>query len=231
MNFLSKNKAYLLIISMILLVVLSACGTSTEKEKDNEAEPESETKSEDTKSAAEQQTEVVEAEPIVTITMENEDAITIELYPNIAPNTVNNFISLIEEGYYDGLIFHRVIPGFMIQGGDPDGNGMGGPGYTIEGEFSSNDFDNDLEHERGILSMARTQDPNSAGSQFFIMTEVSEQLDGDYAAFGQVIEGMEAVDSIVDAKTGSQDKPVEDQKIKTITVDTDGYDFPDPITE
>ena len=135
--------------------------------------------------------------PIVTIEMENGDTIKAELYPEIAPNTVNNFISLIKSGFYDGLIFHRVIPGFMIQGGCPEGSGIGGPGYAIKGEFSSNGFKNDLKHERGVLSMARTSAPNSAGSQFFIMTETSPHLDGEYAAFGKVIEGIEAVHKIV----------------------------------
>lgn len=169
--------------------------------------------------------------PIVTITMENDKKIVIELEPKTAPNTVANFISLVEDGFYDGLIFHRVIPGFMVQGGDPDGTGMGGPDYSINGEFSSNDFENTLTHERGVLSMARTQDPNSAGSQFFIMTESATHLDGDYAAFGQVIEGMDVIDEIVAVERDGSDKPLQDQKMKKVEVDTKGFDYPAPVTQ
>ncbi|MBO1512068.1 peptidylprolyl isomerase [Metabacillus bambusae] len=172
--------------------------------------------------------QVIEENPIVTITMENNDEIKVELYPNIAPNTVNNFITLAESGFYDGVIFHRVIPGFMIQGGDPDGTGTGGPDYSIKGEFTSNGFENKLKHERGVISMARTQEPNSAGSQFFIMVADASSLDGDYAAFGKVTEGMEAVDRIVDVKTDQQDKPLEEQKIKQVTVETFGIEYPEP---
>lgn len=156
--------------------------------------------------------------PVVTITMENGDVIKAELYPEKAPNTVNNFISLVKKGYYDGLIFHRVIAGFMIQGGCPDGTGMGGPGYTIDGEFSMNGFDNDLKHERGVMSMARTMDPNSAGSQFFIMVESAPHLDGQYAAFGKIIEGMEAADKIVSQPRNAMDKPDEPQIMKKVTI-------------
>lgn len=168
--------------------------------------------------------------PLVTIEMENGDQIKVELYPQIAPNTVNNFISLIKKGFYDGVIFHRVIPGFMIQGGDPQGSGMGGPGYSIKGEFRSNGFPNDLKHERGVLSMARTRDPNSAGSQFFLMTTTSPHLDGEYAAFGKVIEGIEAADRIVNTKRSHMDKPLEDQRMKKVTVETFGVDYPEPET-
>ncbi|MDD6796015.1 MAG: peptidylprolyl isomerase [Clostridiaceae bacterium] len=167
--------------------------------------------------------------PIVTITMENGGVIKAELYPKVAPNTVNNFIDLINRGFYDGIIFHRVIPGFMIQGGDPDGNGMGGPGYSIKGEFSRNGFKNELKHDRGVLSMARTADPNSAGSQFFIMVKNSPHLDDQYASFGKVIEGMEVVDEIVNAKRDWDDKPYEDQRIKTMTVDTFGVKYDAPV--
>ncbi|WP_041721443.1 peptidylprolyl isomerase [Alkaliphilus metalliredigens] len=160
--------------------------------------------------------------------METGGIIEIELYPEVAPNTVKNFVSLIENGHYDGLIFHRVIPGFMIQGGDPNGNGSGGPGYAIEGEFLSNQFENNLLHERGVISMARSQDPNSAGSQFFIMTEKASHLDGDYAGFGQVVTGMDVVDEIVHSKTGTQDKPVEDQKMQRVTVDTFDVNYEAP---
>ena len=164
--------------------------------------------------------------PIVTIEMENGDIIKAELYPDIAPNTVNNFISLIKKGFYDGLIFHRVIPGFMIQGGDPQGTGMGGPGYTIKGEFARNGFkQNTLKHTRGVLSMARSMMPNSAGSQFFIMHANAPHLDGDYAAFGIVLEGMDVVDQIANTPTGFQDRPVQDQRIKRMTVDTDGVEY------
>ncbi|MCI6190056.1 MAG: peptidylprolyl isomerase [Clostridium sp.] len=166
--------------------------------------------------------------PIVTITMENGGVIKAELYPEIAPNTVNNFIDLINRGFYDGLIFHRVIPGFMIQGGDPEGNGMGGPGYSIKGEFSRNGFKNELKHTKGVLSMARTMDPNSAGSQFFIMVEDAPHLDGQYASFGKVIEGMEVADEIVNAKTDYSDRPYEDQVIKSMTVETFGETYSEP---
>ncbi len=166
--------------------------------------------------------------PIVTFEMENGDIINAELYPEIAPNTVNNFISLINDGFYDGLIFHRVIKGFMIQGGDPEGTGMGGPGYGIKGEFTSNGFKNDLAHEAGVLSMARSMMPDSAGSQFFIMHKDSPHLDGDYAAFGKVIKGMDVVDKIAETKTDRSDRPKEEQKIKKVTVDTFGEDYPGP---
>ena len=166
--------------------------------------------------------------PIATIEMENGDKIQIELFPEIAKNTVNNFISLIQSGYYNGLIFHRVIKGFMIQGGCPNGTGMGGPGYCIKGEFSSNGFQNPLQHDRGVISMARSMSPNSAGSQFFIMHENSSHLDGQYAGFGNVISGMEFVDNIVKVKTGSNDRPVDEQRIKTMTVELNGYEFEEP---
>ena len=166
--------------------------------------------------------------PIVTIEMENGGVIKAELYPEVAPNSVNNFISLIQKGFYDGLIFHRVIPGFMIQGGCPEGSGMGGPGYSIKGEFAQNRFPNDLAHDRGVLSMARAMHPNSAGSQFFIMVEKAPHLDGSYAAFGKVIEGMEVADQIVSAKRDWNDRPREDQKMKKVTVDTFGVAYPEP---
>ncbi len=166
--------------------------------------------------------------PVVTLEMENGDVIKAELYPEIAPNTVNNFISLVKKGFYDGLIFHRVIPGFMIQGGDPLGKGLGGPGYGIKGEFLQNGFRNELKHTRGVLSMARAGDPNSAGSQFFIMHEDAPHLDGGYAAFGKVIEGIEAVDRICDVRTDWNDKPRIPQVMKKVTVDTFGMDYPEP---
>lgn len=168
------------------------------------------------------------ANPIVTFEMENGDIIKAELYPEIAPTTVNNFVSLVSKGFYDGLIFHRVINGFMIQGGDPDGNGTGGPGYHIYGEFAHNGFRNDLKHEPGVLSMARSMMPNSAGSQFFIMHKTSPHLDGEYAAFGKVIEGLENVNKIAECETDWNDRPLTEVKMKKVTVDTFGVDYPEP---
>ena len=175
------------------------------------------------------------ANPVVTFEIEMDTAfgaqtgtIKAELYPDVAPNSVNNFISLIQKGYYDGLIFHRVISGFMIQGGCPNGNGMGGPGYSIKGEFAMNGFQNDLKHDRGVLSMARAMAPNSAGSQFFIMHEVAPHLDGQYAAFGKVIEGMDVVDAIADTKVDWNDRPRQTQKMAKVTVETFGVEYPDP---
>ena len=167
--------------------------------------------------------------PIVTIET-NQGTIKAELYPEIAPNTVNNFISLIRKGFYDGTIFHRVIPGFMIQGVDPDGTGMGGPCYGIKGEVAMNGFENNLKHTTGVLSMARSQRPNSAGSQFFIMVDDAPHLDGQYAAFGKVIEGMEAAQAIVSAPRDWSDRPHEDQVMVKVTVDTFGEEYPDPVT-
>ena len=165
--------------------------------------------------------------PIVTFET-NQGTIKAELFPDVAPNTVNNFISLVKHGYYDGLIFHRVIPGFMIQGGDPQGTGMGGPGYSIKGEFIMNNFNNELLHKRGVLSMARSQSPNSAGSQFFIMVDDAPHLNAQYASFGQVIEGMEAVDKIVAAQRDYNDRPLENQIMEKVTVETFGVDYPEP---
>ncbi len=166
--------------------------------------------------------------PIVTITMENGGVIKAELYPEIAPNSVNNFISLVKKGFYDGLIFHRVINGFMIQGGCPQGTGMGGPGYSIPGEFAQNGFKNDLAHTPGVLSMARAMHPDSAGSQFFIMHKAAPHLDGAYAAFGKVTEGMDVVNQIAETDTDFQDRPITKQKIASMTVETFGVDYPEP---
>lgn len=166
--------------------------------------------------------------PVVTITMENGDVMKAELYPEIAPISVNNFISLVKKGYYDGLIFHRVIEGFMIQGGCPNGNGMGGPGYCIKGEFAQNGVANDLKHDAGVLSMARAMDPNSGGSQFFIMHKAAPHLDGSYAAFGKVIEGQDIVDKIAETDTDWNDRPLDPQVIKSMTVETWGVDYPEP---
>lgn len=166
--------------------------------------------------------------PVVTITMENGDIMKAELYPEIAPNTVNNFLSLAGKGFYDGLIFHRVISGFMIQGGDPEGSGMGGPGYEIRGEFHQNGFQNELKHLRGVLSMARAMDPDSAGSQFFIMHADAPYLDGQYAAFGKLIEGEETLDRIAGVKTDHSDRPRSEQRMKSMTVETFGESYPEP---
>ena len=168
--------------------------------------------------------------PVVTFTMENGDVMKAELYPDVAPNTVNNFVSLVKKGFYDGLIFHRIIAGFMIQGGDPDGTGMGGPGYSIKGEFNYNAFDNSLKHSRGVLSMARAQHPDSAGSQFFIMHANAPHLDGQYAAFGKLIEGEDVLDKIASVDTDYSDRPRKPQVMKTVTVETFGVDYDEPET-
>ena len=202
------KKTAVLIMAMLLLI-LTACGN-----KDQEQ-------------SADKPFKKVDKNPIVTITMENDKQIKVELYPEVAPNTVANFISLINDKFYDGLIFHRVIPEFMIQGGDPDGNGTGGPGYSIKGEFSSNGFENSLKHERGVISMARSQQPDSGGSQFFIMVADYPSLDGEYASFGKVTEGMDVVDEIVSVET-ENDKPLEDQKMKSVTVETFGEKYSEP---
>ena len=170
------------------------------------------------------------ANPIVTITMDNGDIMKAELYPDIAPNTVNNFISLVKKGFYDGLTFHRVIKGFMIQGGCPQGTGMGGPGYEIKGEFTMNGFPNNLKHTPGVLSMARAMDPDSAGSQFFIMHKTSPHLDGQYAAFGKVVEGLDVVDKIACVRTDFSDRPREKQVIRSMTAETFGQEYPEPQT-
>ena len=231
-----KRSAAAIIALIMIVSVISGCGgentdttvtnaagqVTSDSEDNNSNEPNTIKESEDTA--------LSDSNPIVTIEMEDGGIITIELYPDIAPNTVNNFISLINKGYYDGVIFHRVIPGFMIQGGDPDGNGMGGPGYAIKGEFSSNGFKNTLAHTRGVISMARTKIPDSAGSQFFIMVDTASYLDGQYAAFGKVLSGMEVVDKIVSAKTNAADKPLTDQRMKKVTVDTRGVDYDEPVT-
>lgn len=166
--------------------------------------------------------------PIVTITMKGGDVMKLELYPEIAPESVNNFVSLVNKGFYNGLIFHRVIRGFMIQGGCPDGNGMGGPGYSIPGEFAMNGFENNLKHTEGVLSMARSMMPDSAGSQFFIMHKNSPHLDGQYAAFGKIIEGMDIVNKIAETPTDYSDRPLEEQVMETVTVDTFGVEYPEP---
>lgn len=206
----------------IFPVVLLGCGNSsvdTQDKKSSVVDEVSEKSNEETKNL-----------PIATIEVENYGEVKAELYPEIAPNTVNNFISLANSGFYDNLTFHRVIKDFMIQGGDPEGNGTGGPGYSIEGEFTSNGFANSLKHTEGVLSMARTKDPNSAGSQFFIMTSTASNLDGEYAAFGKVISGMDVVKSIEEVKTDLNDKPKESVVIKSIRVDTKGIEYQAPKT-
>lgn len=173
-------------------------------------------------------TNIEKKNPLVTIELQNGKKVKIELYPSIAPNTVNNFVTLVQKGYYNGLIFHRVIPGFMIQGGSPDGTGSGGPGYSIKGEFSTNGFNNPLKHERGIISMARTPNPDSAGSQFFIMVDKATSLDGAYAAFGKVISGMEEVDKIVQTPRDPEDRPLKEQKMTKVTIETFGVQYKGP---
>ena len=206
-------KKLLLVLSVFL--VLGGCTKADDKEKGHVSKPEGEI-----------------VHPIATITMNTGESIVLELYPEHAPNTVYNFIALANKGFYDGTMFHRVIPGFMIQGGDPEGTGMGGPGYGIMGEFESNNFENELSHERGVISMARSQSPDSAGSQFFIMHQYASHLDGQYASFGKVIENIELVDVIANVETAAQDRPVDTSLtvIKSITVDTKGVTYPEPRT-
>ncbi|MRN51529.1 peptidylprolyl isomerase [Paenibacillus sp. LC-T2] len=203
----------------ILLVVVAGCGNKPDNS--NAATGNAVTATEGLPSAT-------ASHPIVTIEMDNGSIIKAELYPEVAPNTVNNFISLIQKGFYDGTIFHRVIPGMMIQGGDPDGTGMGGPGYSIAGEFTSNGFVNNVLHTKGILSMARSQEANTAGSQFFIMADTYPSLDGSYAAFGKVTEGLEVVDSIVNLPRDNSDRPNQPPAMKKVTVDTLGVTYPEP---
>jgi peptidyl-prolyl cis-trans isomerase B (cyclophilin B) len=225
-----KIRAILHASFLAFILLLTGCGTGQEEEQAGEVQTNDETKKEEgANEGPYPYTLDVEENPIVTITMENGEEIVVELYPDIAPNTVVNFVSLVEEGFFDGLTFHRVIPGFMIQGGDPAGDGSGGPDYTIPGEFLDNGFENPLEHERGVISMARTSDPNSAGSQFFIMVDDSAQLDGQYASFGKVLEGMDTVDAIVLTERDFRDKPFEEQRIDTVTIDTKGYEYPEPL--
>lgn len=215
-----------LITASIMTLTLVGCG-SKPKEEEPQTSAGEETTSVDY-SLKETEKKAEDKNPVATIEMEDGGIIKIELYPETAPNTVRNFISLANDNFYDGLIFHRVIKGFMIQGGDPIGNGTGGPDYSIYGEFSNNNFENNIVHERGVISMARSRDMNSAGSQFFIMHADAPHLDGDYAAFGKVIEGMDVVDAIANTKTDSNDKPATDMKIKTITVDTFGVKYNPP---
>ncbi|AQS11821.1 putative peptidyl-prolyl cis-trans isomerase [Clostridium saccharobutylicum] len=218
-----KNiKKYLNLVTVVVIMsslVLVGCGNkNTQSQGDSTSVTD---ESSDSKTGNENL-------PVVTITVENYGVIQAELYPEIAPNTVNNFISLVKKGFYDNLTFHRIIKGFMIQGGDPKGDGTGGPGYSIEGEFTSNGFANSLKHTKGVLSMARAQDPNSAGSQFFIMTGDAPNLDGQYAAFGKVTSGLDVLEKIQSVKTKSNDAPIDKVVIKSITVDTKGVDYKEP---
>ncbi|GAB0166765.1 peptidylprolyl isomerase [Lysinibacillus sp. CTST325] len=217
----ARYKGFSIVLAFLAVAfVLTGCGAAKDSGK---SEGNTAKKTEE----IEDYSSKVKENPIVTITMNNDEKIVIELEPSTAPNTVANFISLVKKGFYDGLIFHRVDPDFMIQGGDPSGNGTGGPDYSIEGEFSLNGFKNDLKHERGVISMARSQDLNSAGSQFFIMVKEASHLDGQYAAFGKVIEGMETVDAIATAEREGE-KPLKDQQMKKVEVDTKGFDYPAP---
>lgn len=215
----SYKKILILCVLCFTTILLASCNEGKES------------KEEQTNNEPPVDLSTVKEKPVVTITMEDNQQIILELEPAVAPNTVTNFITLVKDGFYDGLIFHRVIPGFMIQGGDPLGNGTGGTDYTIAGEFSSNGFDNNLKHERGVISMARAQDPNSASSQFFIMTEEATHLDGQYAAFGKVMEGMDVVDAIVNVERDAMDKPLQDVRMKKVEVDTKGFDYPKPQTQ
>lgn len=214
--------ALLVTLSFILLVV-TGCAPQTQSNTNNNTP--SQTTPQPQSNDAEQTNK---KNPIVTITMDSGEEIKVELYPTIAPNTVKNFISLVQKGFYNGTTFHRVIPQFMIQGGDPMGNGSGGPGYKIKGEFSKNGFNNPIKHERGVLSMARTNAPDSAGSQFFIMVAAAPSLDGNYAAFGKVVSGMETVDKVVNTPRDKADKPLQKQVMKSVTVDTLGETYGEP---
>ncbi|WP_346900336.1 peptidylprolyl isomerase [Clostridium sp. UBA7503] len=222
-----KSTLGTLLITAILSLTLIGCSTSNKSSKE-----ETNTESNDNKEiylSKETEKKETDKNPVATIEMEDGKIIKLELYPEIAPNTVRNFISLANSKFYDGLIFHRVISGFMIQGGDPEGTGMGGPDYSIYGEFTNNQFENTLLHTKGVISMARSNDKNSAGSQFFIMHGDTPSLDGDYAAFGKIIEGMDVVDSIAQVETGSDDRPKKDIKIKSISVDTFGVTYNEPV--
>ncbi|AFM39826.1 peptidyl-prolyl cis-trans isomerase (rotamase) - cyclophilin family [Desulfosporosinus acidiphilus SJ4] len=223
-----QRLSLLLSVLMVIFVILG-CGTQTNNSAPKGSANNSQTTPNSASSPAPTPPTTDKNNPLVTITMADGGIIKAELYPNIAPNTVKNFISLVKKGFYNGLTFHRVIPGFMIQGGDPSGNGTGGPGYSIKGEFTNNGFKNDLKHTRGVLSMARTQDPNSAGSQFFIMVAAAPSLDGDYAAFGKVTSGMDEVDKIVNTPQDQTiNKPLTAQVMKSVTVDTFGVNYGEP---
>ena len=227
-----KKKYFIALILILMVLMLGGCKSQTSSTSSTDSAASSDVKKTPEVVAPSTDTSKNTVKPVVTIEMEDGAKIKIELYPDVAPNTVNNFVSLVQKGFYNGLIFHRVIPGFMIQGGDPQGTGAGGPGYSIKGEFTENGVNNTLKHTRGVISMARAQDPNSGGSQFFIMVADSAQLDGKYAAFGKVLEGMDEVDKIVGTQTDMSEnpggRPTKDQKMKTVTVDTLGGKFSEP---
>jgi peptidyl-prolyl cis-trans isomerase B (cyclophilin B) len=218
-----KFKLGLLFLTFVIILATLGCGTQTPKDTNTQS-----TNKDNAQIQSNVATPTSKNNPVVTITMANEEQIKVELYPNVAPNTVKSFISLVKKGFYNGLIFHRVIPGFMIQGGDPNGNGSGGPGYSIKGEFANNGFVNNLKHERGVISMGRTPEPNSAGSQFFIMVGTAPSLDKEYAAFGKVISGMDFVDKIVNTPRDKKDKPNQNQVMKSVTIDTLGVNYGEP---
>jgi len=219
-----KFKLGLLFLTFVIILATLGCGTQTPKDTNTQS-----TNKDNAQTQSNAGTPISKNNPVVTITMANEEQIKVELYPDVAPNTVKSFISLAKKGFYNGLIFHRVIPEFMIQGGDPNGNGSGGPGYSIKGEFTNNGFVNNLKHERGVISMGRTpQSKDSAGSQFFIMVKTAPSLDNDYAAFGKVTSGMDAVDKIVTTPRDKNDKPNQNQVMKSVTVDTLGVIYGEP---
>ncbi|HVJ49054.1 peptidylprolyl isomerase [Desulfitobacterium sp.] len=225
-----KLKLALLVCVSLILFTITGCGTTaqnTANNTNNTSTSNTPTNS-NTPAPTNGGTQSNSKNPIVTITMASGEEIKVELYPNVAPNTVKNFISLVQKGFYNGTTFHRVMPQFMIQGGDPNGNGTGGPGYSIKGEFTENGFKNTLKHERGVISMARAKTPDSAGSQFFIMVAPAPDLDGKYAAFGKVLSGMETVDKIVNSQRDQNDKPLQSQVMKTVTVDTLGVSYGEP---
>ncbi|MGZ9584232.1 peptidylprolyl isomerase [Paenibacillus marinisediminis] len=229
-----KSTLSILVVVLTLMLVVTGCGDKNKESNGTASDSTNGSASNQNTTDTDSKLNVPDpnaSHPIVTIEMDNGKQIKAELYPEVAPNTVNNFISLANKGFYDGTIFHRVIPGFMIQGGDPEGTGAGGPDYSIAGEFTSNGFQNDLKHTRGVLSMARTQFPDTAGSQFFIMTEDSPHLDGQYASFGKVTEGMEVVDEIVALDRDSSDRPTTPPVMKKVTVDTLGKEYPEPTTQ
>ncbi|MBN3526883.1 peptidylprolyl isomerase [Paenibacillus apiarius] len=219
----SKKIRSLSILLLAVMIIIAGCGAKSNADNAQSAKDNS-----NVSDAKKKEPAADGKNPLVTIEMENGKKIELELYPDIAPNTVNNFISLVNKGFYDGLIFHRVIPGFMIQGGDPEGTGIGGPGYSIKGEFADNNFQNDLKHSEGVISMARSASPDSAGSQFFIMVAEASHLDGQYAAFGKVTKGMETVQEIVGTPRNAQDMPDSPQKMKKVTVDTLGVEYKEP---
>ncbi|MBU3180228.1 peptidylprolyl isomerase [Clostridium psychrophilum] len=215
-------KTTIVLFTLILVTCLGGCASKVSNKEDSISKV---TKTVEPSKKVKTEKGAKDKNPVVTVEMEDGSIIKVELYPDIAPNTVRNFVSLVHSGFYNGLSFHRVIPGFMIQGGDPDGTGTGGPGYAIKGEFSANNFNNTLKHVRGVISMARSADLNAAGSQFFIMVKADSELDGQYAAFGKVTQGMETVDKIVSVEKDTNDKPKKEQKMKKVTVDTFGVTY------